>query len=387
MKTYLLFFIISICFYSESLAQWRPVTSGVKTRLEVISFIDDQIGYCSGNLSRTLETTDGGETWSIGPIGAVSDFDFFDKNVGFAASFGTRAMMKTIDGGLNWSYIPPPSVVSLRAVSTNSPSTAYFVGEEGVLWKIRDRENTVTVGNAGTIKRLTDVVFTSNLVGYIVVQKGEIKKTEDGGVKWNTVYLDSDAIFTEMFFVSKNTGFVVGLKGNILKTENAGASWTTLTSNNTSYLQGIDFFDTQNGIVVGNNGTILMTSDGGISWKSQSSGTTKRLMDVEMLSPSKAIVVGDDGIILKNDLILNLEEAPIENAVLAYPNPVTNNLTISAKEEINLIRVFNIQGELIVETNFIARNTYSLDFSTYNSGVYFILVKSEKGTFLKKIIR
>lgn len=387
MKTYILLFALSICFYSTGIAQWRLVTSGTGADLDAIHFIDDEIGFCSGGFTNTLETTDGGETWTRGNSQGIRDFSFFDKNFGFGASIVSQSMTRTTDGGLNWGAITPPTSNSLWAVSATSASTAYFVGTGGVLWKTTDGGNRVTVGNTGTIKLLTDVIFTSASVGYIVVQTGEIKKTENEGRTWKTVYSDSEAIFTEMFFVDEHIGFVVGLNGNIIKTENAGESWTTLTSNSTNYLQGVNFFDAKNGIVVGSNGEILSTSDGGISWTTQSSGTTERLKDVVMLSPTKAIVIGDNGIILRNDLILDLTETVSVSGLLTYPNPVSNNLTISAREKINSIQIFNTSGALIIDNKFIEAKTCSFDFSNYDDGIYFILIRSEKGTSLKKVMK
>lgn len=73
---------------------------------------------------------------------------------------------------------------------------------------------------------------------------------------------------------------------------------------------------------------------------------------------------------------------PVKN-IAAYPNPVTNNLTISFDNEQGkfIIEVYDILGKKIssesVEVNGVSLNTHKLAFSDYNSGIYLVQVISD----------
>jgi hypothetical protein len=81
---------------------------------------------------------------------------------------------------------------------------------------------------------------------------------------------------------------------------------------------------------------------------------------------------------------INELKSQAEN-ILAYPNPVANNLTIEVSQNAT-INIFNTQGQLI-ETALINCNITNIDVSNLPSGLYFMNVKTEKGTETKKFIK
>ncbi|GAA4757932.1 MULTISPECIES: DUF7619 domain-containing protein [Flavobacterium] len=71
-----------------------------------------------------------------------------------------------------------------------------------------------------------------------------------------------------------------------------------------------------------------------------------------------------------------------------YPNPVSNNLNIEAKDtiEISSISIYNTLGQLVlVVPN--AQNIKTVDVSNLSSGNYFIKINSDKGTSNTKFIK
>jgi hypothetical protein len=71
------------------------------------------------------------------------------------------------------------------------------------------------------------------------------------------------------------------------------------------------------------------------------------------------------------------------NGISAYPNPTEGMVHISGKESVDVIRVFNISGQLIKE----ATNTNALDFSSQRSGLYMIEIEDEGKTSVSKLIK
>jgi len=69
--------------------------------------------------------------------------------------------------------------------------------------------------------------------------------------------------------------------------------------------------------------------------------------------------------------ILGVEEVRKIERFVMYPNPVEDKLTISAKNEIKQLLVVNMLGQTIKTVTPNSRD-YQLDFSDFNSGIYFV---------------
>ena len=68
------------------------------------------------------------------------------------------------------------------------------------------------------------------------------------------------------------------------------------------------------------------------------------------------------------------------------PNPATNNVTITAKENFNNIEVLSFLGQVVLtQTN--VGNSTTLDISNLTNGVYFVRITSENGTSVKKFVK
>ena len=65
-------------------------------------------------------------------------------------------------------------------------------------------------------------------------------------------------------------------------------------------------------------------------------------------------------------------------SVSSFPNPVNDTWNVSSADEISQINIYNILGENI-KTVSPYMNTYSLDMSHFNSGIYLMKIVSSKG--------
>lgn len=85
---------------------------------------------------------------------------------------------------------------------------------------------------------------------------------------------------------------------------------------------------------------------------------------------------------------LSVHDFEFSNYFNVYPNPVHDNLNISAKQsiEISSVNIYNMLGQLVlVIPN--AKNTKTIDVSSLKEGNYFIKINSDKGTSNTKFIK
>jgi len=75
-----------------------------------------------------------------------------------------------------------------------------------------------------------------------------------------------------------------------------------------------------------------------------------------------------------------------ENGIAVYPNPVTGRLTIVAEESIISVRVYDILGNLVLESK-AAASTYQLDVSGLSNGVYLLQLQKGEQILTGKLIK
>lgn len=70
----------------------------------------------------------------------------------------------------------------------------------------------------------------------------------------------------------------------------------------------------------------------------------------------------------------------------AYPNPATNNVLLKAKEEIQSIQLFDLNGREVIQLDAVNNTQYLLNISTLPKGMYFAKIRFEKGLISEKLI-
>jgi predicted aconitase with swiveling domain len=82
---------------------------------------------------------------------------------------------------------------------------------------------------------------------------------------------------------------------------------------------------------------------------------------------------------------LGLEEDEI-SSVSAYPNPVSNLWNVQAREAITEISVYNLLGQAVIMAS-PNSDTYQVDMTSLDSGIYLANVKTETGNKTIRIIK
>lgn len=96
-----------------------------------------------------------------------------------------------------------------------------------------------------------------------------------------------------------------------------------------------------------------------------------------------------------SDLVLVTEPSPLstnefdlKNTTNVFPNPASNNISISsANNTINSYTITDVSGRTVIPLKQVSSLNTSLDISALNSGLYFVNIETDKGSFSKKIIK
>ncbi len=221
------------------------------------------------------------------------DVSFINKDTGWAVgaiSFGLGSIIKTNDGGLNWTTQKTFSTYP-RSVEFSSPKRGFAGGLEnsgtnvffktldgGATWT--DISSVITATNRGVCgiccvdTNITYAVGVWSTPSYVM-------KTIDGGINWLQINMSSYASrLVDVQFTDANKGYVTGQSNVssegavILKTVDGGLSWTKVFTSNKpaeyvwkiQNLDGVHWFasvEKANGIAWN---VILKSSNGGNNW-------------------------------------------------------------------------------------------------------------------------
>jgi photosystem II stability/assembly factor-like uncharacterized protein len=169
----------------------------------------------------------------------------------------------------NWELLMP-SVTSNQMVGMYfiDDQTGWTVGEYGTILKTSDGGDNWTIQEIPWLFDLSDVHFPTALTGYAIGTDGFIIKTTDGGETWDQLENKYSNNLNRILFKDEMNGWIIGEKGFILHTINGGSNWSLQNSNTNISLNGIDLIGTNGAIIVGEQETILMTQNDGQIWQS-----------------------------------------------------------------------------------------------------------------------
>lgn len=184
---------------------------------------------------------------------------------------------------------------------SKSINTGFAVASGGRIIKTTNSGNTWVLQNSGTVKDLSAVSFSNNIIdtGYIVGDSGLVLMTINGGTSWSTIPSGTTAKLNDIC-MKGGEGFIVGDDGIILRV--SGTTITSLTSNTTNNLYSVFMMNSTSAVVAGGgvfSATLLVTYNSGTVWTPVSTGASSQLNDVFFINDSTAYVVGNLGTILK----------------------------------------------------------------------------------------
>jgi len=300
MKTLYFFIIIASLSSIDILGQWNPQSSGLSTNLYSLFFLDENNGWITGAEGRILKTTNGGQNWSQIPSGtsfSLSFVKFFNENEGITAGNG-GTIKKSTDSGLTWYDVSSGTSVRLQEGSFIDSLQGWICGDNGIVLKTTDGGDSWIIQTYVTSSNLSYIYFINENIGFVCSEgNGQIWKTTDGGISWDFKYQRGHYLW-QIHFATQDTGFVVGEFGLVLRTTNGGDSWIQQNTSTGVNLRSVYFHNSQYGWVVGKDEYMLRTTNGGNTWLHERSGPIFELLYVFFLNDSIGWSIGTSGTIL-----------------------------------------------------------------------------------------
>lgn len=303
MATLLALAALSVAGSSRADTTWSMEASPTAANLYGVALVDSETWVAVGAGGVILRSANGGIDWSpiASPVGDALRAVAFRDTIGIAVDVSGR-VIRTTDAGLHWVQQARPTTKPLYGASMGSQG-AVITGEEGSIFYSLNDGATWTPTGAGS----GSVFFGVSVRGSTAVAvggAGAVAMSDDAGQLWGlTVIGTLLTFFYGTSFVTPSTGWLVGTSNTIgsiiAKSEDGGFIWSGETAPSTSTLTGVSFTTLTSGTAVGFTGTILHTADGGATWNPETSNTARSLEAVAFRDSLLGIAVGDTGTILR----------------------------------------------------------------------------------------
>jgi len=91
-----------------------------------------------------------------------------------------------------------------------------------------------------------------------------------------------------------------------------------------------------------------------------------------------------DVVVFTVDSSLSITDNNIDDTVVIYPNPIKDKIYIDSKQLITSYKIIDVAGKTVLENKLIF---HSINANMLKNGAYFLILKTEKHAFVKKIIK
>lgn len=434
MKSIVAVFIVLFAFISQGYSQysWEVKQAGLvgDTFYEFsdIAHTRDGMTTALGTIASTgfnsyhiiIRSADAGVTWKIDTLDIkqghhhnIKLLTAIDSNLLYMTG-DSGYFLKSTDGGKTFAYKKQLDTINFSAMCFIDSLTGMVTGPLGKIYLTTDG------GGSFSERYLLSGFGIENCIGFtggkylVFDRKGRMYRSYDFGSTWDTImafeYRVSDTeqfIPSDICFKDSLEGFIVGTRAFsgskgvyyfpwISRTLDGGNTWKTVvdTGSHAAFdLFSISFHDSKKGIAVGRVGffkNCLVTSDGGETW-------TEEPMKVKPVNgwdyTSKVVAIDDKTVvavthgggtnIIRGELTSNsVKQKPIfsSGVIAVYPNPVNEMLRLKlGVGEHYTIKVYNVLGQLVKSASY-TNTDNTIDCSKLSAGTYYLDVTLSDGT-------
>lgn len=332
---------------------WSAQTNPLPTiTFNVMQFIDENKGWCSGLSGKIIHTEDGGQTWTAQTIAAgtanlcckfinstkgfaaasdgkifytsnagatwaqstlyptsnrgFNDIYFFDSNN--ALALGTSfSVYKTDNGGISWTAKTTPSPAVIFApyggiVFKDDSITGYCFCQGGTLKTVNGGETwTEHITKAERIlsqliKSGNELLYCSNSSYGISTNNGLNFTTQNFYPPWSATSFTGQIVIAKLDQLENNDIYYVRSRANIYKSINSGSTWTVKTFSKSMF--DFCFINNSTGWICGASGYVYKTTNSGSTWMPQTSSalTTTTLFSIYFKNENEGIAMGASGV-------------------------------------------------------------------------------------------
>lgn len=264
---------------------WTPQLGGdpqsAEAKIGDLRFVNQTHGWAnqgSGSSNKLLRTIDG-ENWEqVGKLGGNygywSDYFFASENAGVQIRQEPNDIAQTKDAGKTWKSVLPSCTTkmevegltrtvecSLKSLHFPSPKVGYAIGTAALaLFALRTEDGGESWRVAVTRDLAPDqstyfrqeVFFTSDNVGFVIMNDRKILTTTDGGQAWHGVVGTAGG---RIKFPDPEVGW--SFEGSKLTyTTNGGKAWSSRTFRFPTDVVSLSFPSRQRAYVVGRSGMV-----------------------------------------------------------------------------------------------------------------------------------
>ncbi len=347
--------------YSSNGGQtWVNQTSEMETMMWMdIDMANEDVGYACGMAAFIIygsgaKTTNGGRDWNIvfnqSPIAAFSDVQTLDESTVIQYGLWTQWLQEKYgavisdDGGETWSKCH-------WGITDRWALWGWFVDREhgwisGGTYPVEEEKNS-------PMNYLHPYFRTGDETQKIEPFRATIRRTDDGGETFTTVFEEDGFSCNHVQFINRNEGWVacfwddaVNYKSKIFHTKDAGDTWEEqdIPCDEYATMSDIHFFNRREGYAVGFRtgfltikSVVIHTTDGGKTWVEDPWSTNIGPLHMTWLNEAEGWFTG------ANDLQYSriarfYDETRVAKVSLAHLSPPT---TASPGETIQ----WNIKGK------------------------------------------
>ena len=267
--------------FTAASGQWEKLPVPIDVSLRGLSAVNENIIWASGASGTIIRTIDGGKNWSVMIVPGAEKQDFrgiraFDDKTAVIMSSGKAEdgqarIYRTADGGKSWTQ-----VYEQKTPGIFFDAIAFWDRKHGIV--------------------LSDPIVPSDASSDAKESRFALFKTDDGGATWKQVPPAAlpPALPNEGGFAASNSCLVVQGNQNVwfatggatvarvFRSSDQGQTWSVADTpmhpaNASSGVFSLAFHDAKNGIAVGGDyahpessglPSVLITSDGGKTWRS-----------------------------------------------------------------------------------------------------------------------
>ncbi len=244
--------------------------------LKKFSFHDVQFigkrGWAVGKNGIVLTTENGGDSWIIWKWGSLNfnDIHMLSPKKGFVIT-DNGYLLSTDNGGRAWTINVWEGYSSSLNHMTFSGEKGIVTGNNGVIITTSNEggEWSFRVLNEAKQKNrymnLNNVAFATASTAWLVGDQGVVLKSDDSGKTWTNKRFQ-EKNYHAVLFLNKDTGFIAGDDGILIKTTDGGSQWQK-KSVGRSRINHLATFEGRMWLF-GNNGLIKYSGEGD-TWRGE----------------------------------------------------------------------------------------------------------------------
>ncbi len=233
-----------------------------------LDLVDAQRAWVLTNVLQ--RTTDGGASWATYEAPATSDMDFVNATTGWLV--GGSSIYRTTDGGQSWTTQYTDNNYSMRRVSFVDAQHGWVLGTRGFSQSQSDRLLLRTTDGGANWSQAAvfgfgwytpDISFVDATHGWGIdgvddpyFPLARLSRTTDGGASWQSVR-EGWELYRAVDFLNSQEGWVVGDSGLILYTTDGGVTWMKMEHPSRLNLRGVHAAGPGLAWIVGDGGLIL----------------------------------------------------------------------------------------------------------------------------------